>query len=480
MTLDGIIHNARMTAGEFSTDEWIDRLARALPGLAETQKPYLRRYQEQNPRVHFKSGRRDGNLPAFPLDDLRMLYARARHSHTFGEEKYYTVLCAVLDPVRHILRSHPTLARIMSQIIGKDDFWIQILGSGNLTSLTDLIGGLLARADELPGDGFRAAATELNAFLDATEEDVPNDLDVGYDVVLFHGLSLREKFAIGDDMIIVPFKQARTFVDESVLENVASTGIKYNDRWSVGAVMKPFRWKPQFRRMGGEGAPDLYRPGSFFQEAQEFLDLLAVSHGEPVVFLVAVRHCLNRSACRLLGQPHGRGSAYRGRSAHLFDPFPFPRPSKLLMETFTEARTAFEDRKSERYRTVAPIISRLAEALARDGQYAAEDKVLDLMISLERMFPPKDRGGISDQLQKSVADFLGGDDEAQSQMKEAVKHAYDVRSAIIHGPKDDKKQRLSEEKQKAFDAGFNLARQSLFKMLRDGHQRKRAREDHQH
>ena len=46
MTLDGIIHNARMTAGEFSTDEWIDRLAGALPDLAKAQGPYLREYQE--------------------------------------------------------------------------------------------------------------------------------------------------------------------------------------------------------------------------------------------------------------------------------------------------------------------------------------------------------------------------------------------------------------------------------------------------
>ena len=456
-----------MTAGEFSADEWIDRLSRALPGLAKAQEPYLREYQENNPRVHFESGRRDGNLPAFPLDDLRDLYAMARHSHAFGEDKYYTALCAVLDPVRHILRSHPTLARVVSRIIGKDDFWMQILGKGRLTSLTDLIGGLMARAHELPGDGFRAAATELNAFLDAARKDktvaVPGDLDVGYDVVLFHGLGLREKFNIGDGMTIAPFEQAQTFVDRSVLENV----IKYDAWQSVGAVMKPFQWKPEFRRTGYERDPGLYRPGSFFQEAQEFLDLLAVSHQVPVVCLVAVHHCLNRSACRLLGQAHNHGSAYRGRSAHLFNHF--PRSPKLLMEEeFTEARTAFENRKSERYRTVAPVIGRLAEALARDGQYAAEDKVLDLMISLERMFPPKDRRGISDQLQKSVADFLGGDDEAQSQMKEAVKHAYDVRSAIIHGPKDQKKRRLLKEKQKAFNAGFDLARQSLFKILRDG------------
>ena len=454
-----------MTAEEFSTDEWIDRLARALPGLAEAQKPYLHRYQEHNPRVHFKLGGRDGNRPAFPMDDLRDLYAMARHSHAFGEDKYYTALCAVLDPVRHILRSHPTLEPVVSRIIGKDDFWMQILSSGNLTSLTDLIGGLMARAHELPDNGFRAAATELNAFLDAAGEDVPGDLDVGYDVVLFHGLSLKEKFAIGDDMMIVPFKQAREFVDESVLEDVAPTVVKYDNWRSVGAVVKPFRWRPQFRRTGGEGGP-LYRPGSFFREAQEFLDLLAVSHGEPVVCLVAVQRCISRSACQLLGQAHNHGSAYRGRSAHLFDHFP-GSPKLLMEEAFTEARTAFENRKSERYRTVAPVISRLAEALRRSGQYAAGDKVLDVVIALERMFKPGDRG-ISAQLKESIADFLGGGDEAQCQMKKDVKHVYDVRSAVIHGPKDEKKQRLLEETQKAFDAGFDLARQSLFKMLRDG------------
>ena len=145
-----------------------------------------------------------------------------------------------------------------------------------------------------------------------------------------------------------------------------------------------------------------------------------------------------------------------------------PGSPKLLMEeAFTEARTAFKDRKGERYRTVAPVISRLAEALRRSGQYAAGDKVLDVATALERMFKPGDRK-ISAQLQESIADFLGGDDGTQSQMKKAVKHVYDVRSAVIHGPKDEKKRRLLEETQKAFDAGFDLARQSLFKMLRDG------------
>ena len=458
-----------MTAEEFSAGDWIDRLAQALPDLAEEQKPYLLEYRKHDPRVHFELRGQGDNSSVFRLDDLRDLYAVAFNSYDFGEEKHYAALNAVLNPVRGILRSHSTLARVMSPIIGRDDFWMQILGSGNSTSLTDLTAGLMARAEELPGDGFRTAATELNAFLVTGGEDktagVPGDLDVGYDVVLFHGLSLREKFEIGDDMTIVPFEQVRVFVDEVVLEEVAPTVIKYNDWRSVGAVVKPFRWKPEFRRTGYEGNPELDRPGLFFREAQEFLDLLAVSHGMPVVCLVVVSHCLNRGACRLLGQPHSHGGVYWGHSAHLFDRL--PGSPELLISKFAEAKNAFEERKNERYREVSPAIGLLAEALARGGQFAAEDKVLDVAMALERMFKPRD-GGISRQLQEKVAGFLEGNDEVQSRVKEAVEHFYNVRSAIIHGPKDERKKRLLEEKDEAFDAGFDLTRRSLFKILRDG------------
>ena len=458
-----------MTTDEFSVGDWTDRLAQALLDLAEEQKPYLREYQKHNPHVHSKLEERNDNPLTFSLDDLRDLYAMAFHSYDFGKEKHYADLNAVLNPVRGILRSHPTLARVMSPIIGRDNFWMQILGRGSSTSLTDLTAGLMARANDLSGDGFRAAATELNAFLVTDGKNktaaVPGNLNIGYDVVLFHGLSLREKFEIGDDMTIVPFEQVRVFVDESVLEDVAPTVIKYNDWRSVGAVVKPFRWKPEFRRTGYEENPELDRPGPFFREAQEFLDLLAVSHEMPVVCLVVVSRCLNRGACRLLGQPHSHGGVYWGRLAHLFDRL--PRSPELLISKFAEAKNAFEERKSERYREVAPVIGRLAEALARSGQFATEDKVLDVAIALERMFKPEDRR-ISRQLQEKVAGFLVGNDEVQFRVKKVVEHFYDVRSAIIHGPRNDKKMRLLQEKKEAFDGGFDLARRSLFKMLRDG------------
>ena len=460
---------ASMTVDEFSADEWVDRLAQALPKLAKAQEPWLQEYYGQPRRVLSPYVGRNGNPPAFPLGDVQTLYTRACFAKGSSEGKQYAALLAVLDPVRYILHSHPTLARVLSRIIGRDDFWMPILDSRHWASLTDLISGLMARANELPGDGFRTAARELDAFLapagDGETSGVLGDLEVGCDVVLFWGLTLKERIDIGKEMAILPFEQARAFVDESLVKKLAPRGAKFHGWSSVGAVVRSFPWRPEFGRTGYEGEPQLEWPGPFFPEARIFLELLAVSHAAPVLRLAEVSNCIDRSAGRLLGRErHGPG-IYQSWPAHGFDGFEVS--PELATEALAEAREAFGNRKGERYQRMAPIVVRLAEALARRGQYAAEDRVLDLAIALERMFKPGDKG-ISAQLQRGVADLLGGDDDAQSQMKKAMKHVYDVRSAIIHGPKDDRKTRLLEEKDRAFGAGFDLARRSLFEMLRDG------------
>ena len=69
-------------------------------------------------------------------------------SKIFGEKEHYTAMRKLLDPARHILRSHPTIERVMSPIIGKDDFWIQVLGNGQSICLTDLLAGLMVRASK--------------------------------------------------------------------------------------------------------------------------------------------------------------------------------------------------------------------------------------------------------------------------------------------------------------------------------------------
>ena len=107
---------------------------------------------------------------------------------------------------------------VSGRIIGDNDFWIRILNSGRSISAAVLIAGLMARAAELSGDRFRAAARELNAFLvpagNGGTAGVLGNLDEGYDAVLFYGLAVAERIDIADGMVILPFRHVQRFVDE--------------------------------------------------------------------------------------------------------------------------------------------------------------------------------------------------------------------------------------------------------------------------
>ena len=450
-----------MKSEEFEAGVWIERLARALPGLSKAQGPFLKEFWQHNPRHVVVDGRDE---TPFPLDDLRMLYAQA--SHRLGESEYYAPLRAAMDPVRTVLRSHPTLWRAVGPLINNDDFWVQIGGHGSLTSLTDLIGGLMARADELPEDGFHEAAGELHALLDSADggdaSAMPGNLDIGYDVVLFHGLCLEEEIDIGAGLAMLPFKRARAFVDEEVLKDMVPDVVRFRDWRLVGAIVRPFRWRPNVQRRNDLRDTEAEPPGTFVRDALEFLELLAVSHRVPIVCLAAVRECLSRSACRLLGQGHNHGGVQWGRPVHRFDPF--AKPPGPRSEAIAEAKRAYGERKSQRYGKLAPVVARLAEALARDGRFAAEDKILDIAIALERMYEPGG-GEISHKMRTRSSWFLGQDAEDRVRVMKAVAEFYRLRSEIVH----NRKRKVSAERyRRSFDTGFDLAARTLFKLLKEG------------
>ena len=56
-------------------------------------------------------------------------------------------------------------------------------------------------------------------------------LDAGYDAVLFYGLTLKEMIDIADDMAMLPFEQARAFVDESMLKEVPPPRAAVGGQW---------------------------------------------------------------------------------------------------------------------------------------------------------------------------------------------------------------------------------------------------------
>ena len=230
-------------------------------------------------------------------------------------------------------------------------------------------------------------------------------------------------------MAILPFDQVREFVDKSLVEELAPRGAVFYGWRSVGAVVRPFRWRPVFRRPGYLADSKPRRPELSFQEARGFLELLAVAQAAPVLSIAALGHCIDRSAGRLLGLEDFCGSEHGRRSAESFDGF--EECPDLAPDALIQARTVFKNRRNNRYAQRTPVISRLAEALARDGGFADEGRIVEVAIALEKMYDLPQRG-ISRTLQNRVSGYLGTDAASRERIKESVKEFYEARSKIVH------------------------------------------------
>ena len=449
----------------FDVEDWVERLARLLPPLAQAQEPYLRDCQERHGSV---IDLRDGRPPPFPLDDLRLLYDEVRNARLWSMEAHYAPLRAVLDPVRHALLAHPKLERVAvtGRLIGDNDFWMQVLDSGGPISAGVLIAGLMARAAELSDDRIRRPLRELNAFLspsrDGAAADALGDLDEGCDVFLFYGLTLSERIEVADGMVLFPYGEVLRFVDEETVSEFAPSGAGFHGWRAVGAVARPFRWRPEFRRRGGMNEPLGPPPPRFFPKAALFLDLLAVSHSTRIAPLAALSNRIDGSAGRLLGcetQSPGFYQSWSAEGVDGFDECPVLSPAALA-----EAQEAFRAREGARYARIAPIVTRLSEALGRHGRLAVADRILDVGIALERMYV-LDEGKISKKLRNRAARYLATDALAQENIRARAQEFYEVRSDIVH----NRLQRLYPERvHAAFGSGFDIARRSVFKLLREG------------
>ena len=453
-----------MTLAKFDAEAWIERVAQLLLPLAQVQEPYLREYQERYAPV---IDLRDGKRPPFPLEDLRLLYDKVRSGRLLGMEAHYAPLRTVLDPVRHALLAHPTLERVAvaGRLIGDNRFSLEIPGSGGDIYAGTLIAGLMARAAELSQDRFLTALRELNAFLspmgDGAATDVLGSLDEACDMFLFYGLALSERIEVNDGMVLLPYGEVLRFVDQEIIDNFAPSGAGFHGWQAVGAAVRPFRWRPELRRMPNLNKPMRPTP-PFFPEAAALLDLLAVSHATRVAPLATLSNRIDGSARRLLGRGRQSPGIYQSWPAVGFDGFdecPSTRP-----EALAEALEAFRSRESTRYERMAPIVTRLSEALSRNGRFANGDRILDVAMALERMYV-LDENNIGRKLRNRTARLLGTGAASEKRIRDNVQELYDVRSDIVH----NRLHGLTPERvHSAFVEGFNVARQSLFKLLREG------------
>ena len=345
-----------MTDGEFTAGDWIERLAGTLSALAEMQEHYRDDFAERRrQRIYAEKriGRRIGG--DHPSDDLWAFYSTVSFAEGRYFKRYYGPLRVVLAKVRAVLAEHPVWAGIMDPSDENDRVWMQIVNSEGGRNISSIIGGLMARATEAPGDGFRVASAELNAVLDPDtkcgQSSGFGELTTGYHVALFFGLRVSGEVRVATDMTIVAFDRVAAYIDASVLRRVAPE-IAESRRWnSVSAVVRTFEWKPAFYARGEDSEPELDWGGEFFGDAEVLIELLAMTHGTPVICLATVPYCVHGTALSLLGQPGGPGGFDSKRWVRTFDMS--TKSSEAKMEAIEEARKAFRERNGERYRNCA-------------------------------------------------------------------------------------------------------------------------------
>ena len=92
------------------------------------------------------------------------------------------------------------------------------------------------------------------------------------------------------------------------------------------------------------------------------------------------------------------------------------------------------------------------------------DKVVDVVIALEGMYElPKWKK--LQKLENRVSGFLGTDADDRRRIRESVRNLYEARSDVVHNGSGEVS---AFRNGSAFVTGFDLARRSLFKLLREG------------
>lgn len=456
-----------MNIGSFDEKMWEVRLELVLNALADAQEPFLKAYWQANGRPTQITFNGQNETP-YPSEDVARLYEATGFAKHDGDQEYFAPLRTALDHVRNVMRLHPSLTCISSTVFGEEGLQVGILNARSFTSLSRLIVGQMARRDACPDKRFRTSIIELNSLLQLSggrqSHPLSNRLDIGYDIALFHGARILDTVELGKGYSLMPYSRLREHIDDEWLEDVAPEQFRHRNWDSICAVVHHFRWKPEIRPPNSHSDSLVRRmTPSFDGRVSAFANLLAVFTGMPHRWMMTIEGCVPRASSDLLGLIHNCGSTRKGRPiGHLFGPFRVPPIVDPAL--IKNARQHVFEIDVGAYAELAPVIQRLADALARDGRYAREDKVLDVAVSLERLFKPTGRR-ISLDLQNAVADTLGASGESKAQFRDQVKHFYDVRSAIIHGPVDAKKKQLLTETGEAFQNGFELARASLMKKL---------------
>lgn len=455
-----------MTVSKDESNDWTERLADALTVLNVAQVPFLEWYFSAS--GYTRVLRNGIDETPFPTDAIYKLYNHALLERRLNNTNKFKNLKAALDPVRGVLRSHPALSKALGNRLGRDEFQLGVLSQTSMTSLVDLIVGLMESQEAASSSRFLKPSSDLDKLLKLASSPIsPHSswpLRSAIDVAIFHGLKFEAEVDLGEEYILLPFHELSAHLETEWLQGVATKQVNWRRTEPIFGIARKFHWKP---KIGGLHKPPNTQarqlPPLFHRWADEFANLLSVTLSRRVSWVATFEGCIPRRAACLLGNKHWSAHKHEGRSiSHLFSPF---QEYEAVEEAQIDVvRDIFARRRETEYPETAAIIQRLAEALRREGRFALEDKILDLAIVFERFFKPRGRS-IARELAHATADYLGKEDAEKTSIKEQMRQFYKVRSAIVHGPTDERRTRLLRQAEVAWNEAYKLARAAVLKKI---------------
>ena len=325
-----------------------------------------------------------------------------------------------------------------------------------LSELTDRL------LDTAKTTGIANAVQTLDHLLTSAERrNLP-----GYELTLFRGLRLADRWDIAPGLYALPYpafqQQLRRRVQripDSLLFRVDS-----KDDHSITVLVGELRWGPIFVSAGGRTLSDAPYPVQ---------TVLSYNHN-PILLVALLAVTLNLPLWVLLNTQRadpwvedflnveGGGASLFAAPSHLNSCSEASRDAKEITE---RAFRNWNSLSSADREDLALAVSRLSASLSRADLLAAQDRVLDVSIALEILYR-LDHQEITYKLSTRAGWYLGNDFGHRVKTSKAINKFYGLRSRIIHGGKS-KRPNFKDERQIREEA-FDIARATLLQHLERG------------
>ena len=428
-----------MTQPGFEASRWIHDLAVALEDLANSVTAS---------RI---------NLPTLSNKEYRALANTATHDDEaqFLFEEYLVNINS--DPVRVIglFREHPTIERELAKSEDQDAI-MMVTPTSMFRVEWERLARYLARST-IKRNGEYAARNLHEYLVLGDDDDLP-----GYEIVLLHGLEVDKRINLGPGVFLAPYDEivALGLINEPRERGPWENSPDYGAMNAI-AFVRELKWGPGITsaKTSRDSLPVPNVTFSYLETREDLracLDLLSINAGHEADVLAV--QCRGEKFMEDLDPNFRQNSPMGFMSNNL-------RNRKTLTERDIDKfqESLQEWMKYSGDRSVPSLaLGRLAASVSRRGRFGLQDSILDISIALEILYQIGNME-LSYKLAMRAAHYLGEDAEKRNSIFQEVKTLYTIRSSIVHGNKMGKL-----ELRQVYERGFDLARNTLLKILSGG------------